>query len=471
MNNEGGNLGKLFIIILILLVIIGICGIGYIVINDKEHVYTSEKPKESKKKKEKVEAKYNKIEQVISDLDYSKVNDNISNDIILIDDFNTDYSLLINAKTGEKIIDKVNYYDWYGNFGVVECEEYDYIVDKKGKILFYTEDEINYNPVANLWDVLSYDAEKIYKNDGELFDELDTHTIDDEGLYYYNYSDKLKIYDYNKKLIYEKELDKDIEDVLVETYTSSFDEVYAAINLVDEDDNYKSAIINLKEGNIVYDYVDDEINCEDDNLFTIGDKYLFIHNDKVTFEFDEEVEDYSLSDKYVTINDDIYDLRTMNKINKLVYIPDYEENLIERETGLEITACLKGVNIKYGLKYKGKELLSCEHEDISYYSYDFNKLLLKSNKLYVQISDNFETYIYDVNNEKKLKDVTIFGIISDIYENEDSYFYNVLNGKSVNNKNGEELYDSYDNYYVLTDEDESYYSYYDSNFKKFYEIK
>ncbi len=490
MKNKDGKIGNLLLIMIILTIItvIVLALWFFIRTDDVKDVYKKDNNYETKdnnendnREKSKIsKGKYSSFIKTIKSLDYSRINDDINTDFALIYDYYKEKKYLVSTKDGKILLqsdeESFDEFKWYGNFGVLTSstdeEEYTYIIDKNGELLFKANSEYtcNFYKDASIWkDCIDYGG--YLDKEGNYFYSEGTEMIDSLGNYFYEVTDKLKIIDLNQKLIYEKELPEEEAEVFIETSQLHKDETYGTITFRygNDGEKVKSAIINLKTGNIVYSYVNKEINCVEKNLFEIGDKTIFIYNDKIALTINEKVENYHLSDKYVEINNDLYELSTMRKTDENINIPDDEELEMLEKYNIELTSCRMGE----GLKYNNKELIPCKDNSIIFFSEPLNSKLINSNRLYVSVNTNDELFLYDVKNDKKIKEL-IDGSAErfvNIYENEDIYIYDVLKDKAHRNPTGDILRDSYINYYVLTDDGNTYYEYYNENFEKFYEIK
>ncbi len=440
------NFGAVFIIIVITIFIFLICGFFLFISTSKDDNYTNEEEKRVETKE--VKEDKNNIKRILSSLDYNKINNNISESLIDIKDNK------INMLIYKEIQTKLNNEEllWYGKFGILNDTK---IVNEEGKVLL-TSNNIKFYPNTKLWSINNI----VYDTEGEIFNNKDTHVLDDNCNYLIDLSKGTRIINNKKRLIYENK-DEKYKSHKTSTYNN---QDYLLLNY-----DKKSIIIDLKDGSTILESKE-PISYQDNNLFFSNNKYLFIYDSKVALEIDKEIKNYELSNKYVAINNDVYKLSDMSIINNNVYIPNKEEDKIEREYNLEKISCRMG----YGLYYNNEELLPCEYKNIRYFTYNINKVLTSSNKYYVIITDNDMDYIYDIKNKKKVVEspkILETGLITEIYDINDSYFYNILTSTKTNNKAVETILYSKSNYYVLSNEDNSYYKYYDNKFNKIYEIK
>ena len=473
-NNKNTNILGSIVAIAIFIIVALIGVIVYMVYIDKDNSYMN-KNLDNKKETKVIEnkTKTNSFTEAIAQLDYSKINNSINDSYIQIDENKNNNSPIISIKTKKVLFKDSTDMEWFGKFGIVSTEDYEYIIDDKDNIIYKTEDWIVFYPETKVWVTDDSNEVRVYNYNGDLFDTETTNVSG--GKYFYDYYDNTwTIKTKDNEVLYTSELENDntIYNFTLETDLESYrpDYTYGLIYLeTEEKDLY--GIINLDTKKIVYDLTEDEITMHYNNLFELNKKTIVLYKDEIIFEGSRRAYDgFGISDKYVSFDNRIYNLETKEEIFDDPDIPAEEDIIIAKENNMEITTCKNG----FGLKYKGDEVLPCKYEELTFFLDSVNKSLIKSNKYYVLLDRNGTYEIYDIINKKTVKllaDQFDYGIVVSIYENDDVYFYNVLTDKQINNKKGEVLLYSSESYYVLTDEDESYYDYYSPDFKLIYSTK
>lgn len=457
--------GKYLLIGTILVVIFIIAGFVAVIATTDDNNTGKDKniqKVEKEKNKEKQEKENLRSDETflktISSLKYIEEKDLYKYEIVE-DYIDEDTSDFYNALTTKKIISNIsNSYQWYGTFGIFYDGDEDRIIDDEGNVLFVTDDILSYYPTNKIWEYNN----NVYNSDGLL--EKNAKVIDSEG--YYLITEKkgeLVLEDINLKPIYNFKLSED-DSMLDGSLNSIYDEQYAYISTQNYD-----LIVDVKNGKEVFKGETDSVNDLENNMFEINGDTCFIKNDKIAIKVKGTDLNVEASVRHFAIGNDVYDYNTLNKVDSNTFIPDPEDAVVEKLTGLELTKCRSG----YGLKYKGEELLECKYETIELFGYNITKSLMSSNKLYVMISnDDYSYEIYDVYNKKialyNIDDYSFLSPFITIYQDDNIYIYNIIDGSKTPNANGDEV-ELYPNYYVLTSGKTA--TYYNKEFKEILKTK
>lgn len=259
------------------------------------------------------------------------------------------------------------------------------------------------------------------------------------------------------------------------------EEEYAKINV----DNKKYAIINLKNGKVVYDYTDKSILVDNDNIFTISSddnqkSIICLAKNKIAYETSDNIEIsyYDIDNKILQIYDSTkdysnrysyYDLKSNNILSEK---PAKEtSNAIESLTGYKSFSS----NNKHGVMKGDKTILSCEYDDIEFLSpTTFNFIKSKTRKELVLAKKDG---IYELINLKNKKSIFSFKASSvDLYsqstfvkaklsDSRETYVYNMLTGKSMSFDSDSQV-SVFSNYIIVTKNNTK--TYYNTNLKEIY---
>lgn len=363
---------------------------------------------------------------------------------------------------------------FYGDYAIVTLKEDSKtkycVIDKKGNVKLSSLTSIKY--------IAEYG---LYIADNTLYNENFKALTDDNVKVSYKglgYSSYIK-YDKDNKAIEGGVLNntgkkvysykfKDSEEFFSCTISEADErlkEEYAKVNV----DNKKYAIINLKNGKVVYDYTDKSILVDDDNIFTISSNnsqksIICLAKSKIAYETSENIEIsyYDIDNKILQIYDSTkdysnrysyYDLKNKNMLSEK---PSKEtDNTIESSTGYKSFSS----NSKHGVMRGDKTILSCEYDDIEFLSpTTFNFIKSKTRKELVLAKKDG---IYELINLKNKKSVFSFksssvdsssqstfvkAKLSDIKE---TCVYNLLTGKSMNFDSDSQV-SVYSNYIIVT---------------------
>lgn len=385
-----------------------------------------------------------------------------------------------------------------GNYAIVKTtaniEEFDreiyQLIDKKGNVKAQAGNynDIEYFPEHNIWIIneqlynsslkkISSDNVRVeYKKYGYLIWE----DINQKSAGIMNTSGKV-IY------TYKYQNDEDYFSITLSDIDSTLTERYCITNV----DNEKYGIVNCDTGKVIYDYTENYISDEDDNIFKVS-KYddrefialIYVQNNKIFYQTNSENVDLDYySSGYIQIRDEDKDYN-----NKYSYLDvntgnissskpsnnnsDVNINLNEWEalTGITKKSCSNG----YGLVKGEKEILSCEWYSIDYFGTLLYQYLTSKGKDYVMARKDDKTYIVDLKNGKSVAEFNS----SYIYDDETSTFvyykdsstnekviYNLITGKIMKTNNDNSL-DVYSNYITIKENNKK--NYYNTNLKLIY---
>ena len=465
MDEDKQAVSKSLIISIMLVIIVIIVAIIVIIgTSNDSNPLEDETIKEMEKEKKQKEAEKEKIRRldtfldVISNLKYIDEKDYYKNNVMTISKQDDSIDVYV-PDTGKKIYSyEENSFEWFGTFGIFLEGDDSKIIDNEGNVLFVTDEPITFHPGSKIWEY----QDGIYDNTGLIEDNA--FVIDVYGNYILAEKNGNMVLENNKlKEIYSVKLSKD-DHIVDGNLDTIFDEQYAY--LVTENNDY---IVNVKNGKEVYKADSGEINYLNNNIFEIEKDTYFVKNDKLAIKVKGNNHETEASNKYIAIDNDVYDVNTLQMVDTNTFIPDEETNKVEKLTGLELVQCRTG----FGLKYKGEEVLECKYDAIDFFEYNITKSLMSSNKLYVVISeDDYSFEIYDVYNKK----IVLYNIDSydgyspfvTLYQDDNIYVYNIIDASKSPNENGDNVF-LYDNYYVL--ESNNVDTYYNKMFKKIISVE
>lgn len=327
------------------------------------------------------------------------------------------------------------------------------LIDKKGNIkqnASYSSD-MKYFPESGIWLI----NEVLY--DESLKQISDSNLKITGGEYgYFSWEDEEKnatgvmnkkgkiVYTYQYKegeLYFSLDVSENHEDLK---------QTYCRINV----ENEKYAIINCDTGKVVYDFTDNKLFDEDDNIFTMYDKaidnrlsIMYIQDDKVIYESKDKSIDLDYDYGYIEIEDDSKDYN-----DKYSYIDistgkivksknnssdkDYSSlDAWELYTGYKKNSC----SGSYGIKINDRDVLPCEWDSIEFLDVDLYKYLKSKGKDFVFGEKNNKTYLINLKNGKTVAEFNTRSIYSDddstfiSYTDKDTnkkVAYNLISGKS-----------------------------------------
>ena len=313
--------------------------------------------------------------------------------------------------------------EFYGDYAIVEATgkiddnevKLYQVIDKKGNVKATAKfsDDIKYIDEYDIWII----EEKLY--DGTLKKiSPDNLKIRYQGNGYLSWEDisakKAGIMKNNGKITYtynfkEKEsyIGIDVDDI-----DESLKEKYCRITI----ENKKYAIVNCDTGKVVYDYTDNYISNQDDNIFEVSTKddykfisIMYIQNDKIMYESsnDKVSLDYYPDGRYLIIEDytkdydekySYLDLKTGKQTNKRPESEDKTEKLDEWEklTKTQKFSCNSGYGIMSGKTVK----IPCEWSDIEYLELPLYKYLSSIGKEYIIGGKNNKSYLINLKDGK-----------------------------------------------------------------------
>lgn len=382
----------------------------------------------------------------------------------------------ISASNGKEIISAqyTQANSFYGDYAIVELKEdsstKNCVIDKKGKIKLSSSSTIKYISEYGLYIA----DETLYNEDFKALTD-DNEKVSYKGL---GYSSYIK-YDENNKAIEGGVLNntgkkiysykfKDSEDFFSCTISEAderLEEEYAKVNV----DNKNYAIINLKNGKIVYDYTDKSILVDDDNIFTISSddnqkSVICLSKNKIVYETSDDVEIsyYDIDNRILQIYDSnkdysnrysYYDLKNKNMLSEK---PSKEtDNAIESLTGYKSFTS----NNKHGVMKGDKTILSCEYDDIEFLSpTTFNFIKSKTRKELVLAKKDGNYELINLKNKKSIFSFKASSVDSysqstfvkaKLSDSKETCVYNLLTGKSMTFDSDSQV-SVYSNYIIVT---------------------
>ena len=462
--NKSGKIGSLFLIIIIILLILCIGGFLIIIANTNDNnpveektIKELEKEKEDKNKENKDLQSEKRLLELIENLDYTNEKEIYkTKPLIINEEENDNNNGIYNINTGKKIIPNASTLDWYGSFGILRDNKNNTIIDEEGKAIFTTEKELYYYPSTKEW----FYNNNLYDTTGLI--DKNVYTVDKDGNYFVKQEDNTIILENSKlKTIYTIDVENDkVSSAKLDTI---YDEQYVYIET-----NNLDIIVNANNGKEVYK---DKANIEylGDNTFIIDDNSYFIKDDKLAIKIEKKIKSVEASLSNIALGNRVFDVATLKEVDSHTFIPNKDDALVEKLTGLELTSCRDS----YGLKYKGETLLDCDYYNIIFFNPNITKSLLSSNKLYVMImKDEYNKELYDVYNKKivqyNVNDYSSNSPLITIYEDENIYVYNIIDATKTPNKNGYDV-ELYEDYYILEEDHADVY--YNLDYKEIIRIK
>lgn len=382
----------------------------------------------------------------------------------------------ISASNGKSIISaQYNLANpFYDDYAIVELQENNNnkycVIDQKGNVQLSSQSNIKYISEYGL-----------YIADNKLYNENLKSLTDDNIKVSYKgqgYSSYIK-YDKNNKPIEGGILNKrgkrlysykfkDSEEFFsctISEVDESLKEQYAKINI----DNKKYAIINLKNGKMVYDYTDKSILVDDNNIFTISlnDKeksIICLSKNKIAYETSDNVEIsyYDIKNKILQIYDN-----TKDYSNRYSYYDVKNKKMLSEKPSNETNNAIESLtgytsfssNNKHGVMKENNTILPCEYDDIEFLSpttFNFIKSKTRKDLVFAKKDDIYE--LIDLKNKKsifsfktsKIDTYTQSTFVkAKIIDSKQICVYNLLTGKYMNFDSDSHV-SIYSNYIIVT---------------------
>jgi len=377
-------------------------------------------------------------------------------------------------------------YGFYGDYAVVyDGDEY-HIIDKKGKIKLSAEksSDIIFISESGYWIVEDVLYNKKLK---QVSDDKVEVSYSSSGYLIFKDSknDEMGIMNSKGKVIYDTSMDEDESYISLSVSSNSYDlkDTYGKICI----DGESCAVINVKNGKVIYDFTKDSITVGYNNVFSVKDKdsgkkvkSFYIEGNKIAYEVDEDIDlEYYTKDvlqlydrsKDYSKRYSYYDLKEKDESSKA---PD-KVSSFEILTGYTINDCKSGS--KFGIDKGEKEILACEYDNVKYLGSNLYKYLESKGKHYVFLEKDEDVILFNMKNKKiveTFEDVEQFKTSSNstfvyyLTDEDELVIYNLLTRKSITFDA-----DSYDdlelnsNYIVIEKDDTLYY--YNTKLKLIYE--
>lgn len=383
---------------------------------------------------------------------------------------------------------------FYGDFASVSYTENDSIkygiINKSGKIKLSTTASYNIKTLSE-YGLFIVDGVLYNKNLKAITDKNTVVNYGNLGYCYYIKSDNNGkaieggIINPKGKVVYTykfKNNDSYFSCSIGDT-NEALDEIYAVTNV----NNEKYAIVNLKNGKVVYNYSEDSIYAEDDNIFTISkkgenDKKICLFKNKIAYETSDKIDisyyDYSkqILELYNSSADysNRYSYYDLNKKSILSEKPEKaDDNSLASLTGYVSYSS----NRKYGIMKNDKVVLPCEYDNIEFLAITtFNYLKEKKHVELVLAEKNNEYYLINLKNNKVLtsfntRSVTTYSsstfIKGKLRDTNETFVYNLATKKAMT-FDKDSTVSVYSNYIIVSKNGNS--TYYNTNLKEFYKI-
>lgn len=381
---------------------------------------------------------------------------------------------------------------FYGNYASVSYKENDStkygIIDKTGKVKLSS----NYN--SDIQNILEYGLvlvnNKLYnKNLKPITDDLTNVSYDNNGYSHYTkYNATGKIAEFGilnkdgkKVYTYKVKNSETSFDCSIHDAHESLGEIYAVTNI----DN-KYGIVNLASGKLVYNYTDNYISAEGDNIFEISNSnnnsktVICIVKNKIVYEINDNVDVsyYDYSKKILEIYNSSAkssEKYTYYDISKKSTLSEKPQRPSDNSLASLIGYSSFSTNGKYGIMKKEKVILSCDYKSIDFLSpTTFNYIKNKKHQELVFARRDDEMQLINLKNKKilktfnttSIKDYSTSTFVTGQMDNsKEKFVYNMLTGKM-------ETFDSnakitvYSNYVTVSTNNTL--AYYNSNLKNIY---
>ena len=278
------------------------------------------------------------------------------------------------------------------------------------------------------------------------------------------------------------------------------DEVYAVVTINYTPDNAtdeieKEAIISCKSGKVIYDFTEESIFAEDDNIFEIihidesdeDTEYttisaLYIEGDKIEYKVDAnvEMEFYREEDKILEIDysnedkEEYYSLETKQTYTSISDVPSSDsEEVIE---GIDYRIYEEGSD--YGIILNDKIILEAEYDDIEFLPINLYLYLQEKENKHIVLLEKDESIV--VRNLKNNKDLFTFNATyvktdydsSFIYANDkttqEKVVYNCISEKTMNFSKDSKI--TTNSNYIIVKENNTE-TYYNTDFKEIYKVE
>ncbi len=388
--------------------------------------------------------------------------------------------------------------DFQGNYAMVKTtvniegtnREIYQLIDKKGNAKAQAEysTDIKYVSEYNIWiinDQLYNSSLKKISSDKvkvkyEKYGYLSWEDVDRKSAGIMDTSGKVTY-------TYKYQTGEDYFSITPSDTNSTLTERYCITNV----DNEKYAIVNCDTGKLVYDYTENYILDEDDNIFQVSKRdpwefvtLMYVQNNEIAYQTNSKNVDLNYySSGYVLIRDEdkdysnrysYLDVKTGNILSSQPSNnnSDVNINLNEWETltGMTKKSCGNG----YGLVKGEEEILPCEWYSIDYFGSLLYQYLTSKGKNYVMARKDDKTYIVDLKNGKTVAEFDS----SYIYDDETSTFiyykdsstnekiiYNLITGRTLKTSDDNSL-NVYSNYITIKENNKK--NYYNTNLKLIY---
>lgn len=382
----------------------------------------------------------------------------------------------ISSSNGKEIISaqytQVN--PFYGDYAIVELTEdgsnKNCVIDRKGNIKLSSLTTIKYISEYGL-----YIADETLYNENFKALTDDNEKVSYKGL---GYSSYIK-YDKDNKAIeggvlnnkgkkiysYKFEDSEDFFSCTISEADERLGEEYAKVNV----NNNKYAIINLKNGKIVYDYTDKSILVDDDNIFTISSDddqqtVICLSKNKTVYETSDDVEIsyYDIDNKILQIYD-----RSKDYSNRYSYYDLNNKSMLSEKPSKETSYAIESLtgyksftsNNKHGVMKGDKTILSCEYDDIEFLSpTTFNFIKSKTRKELVLAKEDGNYELINLKNKKSIFSFKASSVDSysqstfvkaKLSDSKETCVYNLLTGKYINFDSDSQV-SVYSNYIIVT---------------------
>lgn len=389
--------------------------------------------------------------------------------------------------------------DFFGEYAIVSKndnnQEKYVVINKKEeeKFVLDTQEDIKYIADYNIWIIKNKLYDKNLKQISE--DEMVVSYVGKGYLSYINKKEKnAGVINVKGKEIYKHKFKNNNFNfsVLINENNQINEEVYAVVTINDLNDKEENAIISCKNGKKLYNFTNEKINANQDNIFEILDEnnnivsVMYIENNKIAYKLDGNIKMSFNMPKYkiLEINDKtkntikFYNIITEESFD---YMPNFDENKIYSEKTIERTnynIYLK--NSKYGIMRKKRIIINAEYDEIQFLPINlYSYIEKKDKKQIVLLVKDYSTIVYDLKKKEEIfkfnsnivftSDKSSFIQAQDNDSNE-KIVYNCITKKSMNFAQDLEIIRDI-NYIIVQDKTNNTKTYYNTDLVEFYKTK
>lgn len=404
------------------------------------------------------------------------------------------------------------------NYGYIDSDgkvlvkpEYDVALEYNGDYTFaykysseYTGDILDKNgKVYKTVGIFDVDVDEEYGNwiiENQLYninmkkltneEDLNLSFVGNGYVFFIKYGEKFGLMNSKGKVLFSLKDEGNILDISASDSSVFAKDDYCVLSYED-----KSSIVNCKNGKEIVSYDNSSVYSESAGAFKINfsdskkDKVIYIYEDKIIFEVDDDSvivdleENYVSIDQYTKDDDEEYTYIIIDTGEIVKTAPTYKNGKLktawEENYGYDVEPCDDDDNYYYYPRYKikngKKEVLSCDYQLQDIPSDELFEYLNMKGISVVLAYKGDKSYLINLKDgksittfEDKYADFSNKGPFVFAEEDDKLIIYNIVNNKSITIDYPDSLY-SGTNYIQITDKDDKV-TYYNSDLEKIYSI-